>query len=142
MDSLIYFNDLTASLEVERFQYVENWIHKTCLNEGFKLGELLLVFCDDDYLHKINVDYLNHDTLTDVITFDYSNDEFISGEIYISLERIQENAQDLNSDSTKELNRIMIHGILHLLGYHDKDPQDKIQMTSKEDYYLSLLPEF
>ncbi|MBN1651276.1 MAG: rRNA maturation RNase YbeY [Bacteroidales bacterium] len=118
-----------------------DWINRTCLAEGFDLGELSFTFCSDDYLHKINMEYLNHDTYTDIITFDYSSADMVSGEIFISLDRIKENAQRLNLIMDNELFRVIIHGVLHLLGYKDKSPSEKAQMTSKEDYYLSLLPD-
>ncbi len=88
----------------------------------------------------MNVEFLDHDTLTDVITFDYNQGNIIIGEIYMSIDRIRENARDKNIDFLDEFHRIIIHGLLHLMGYKDKTTTDKLEMTSKEDYYLSLRP--
>uniref|UniRef100_UPI0030DAA519 rRNA maturation RNase YbeY n=1 Tax=uncultured Planktosalinus sp. TaxID=1810935 RepID=UPI0030DAA519 len=101
--------------------------------EGFKLGEISYVFCDDEYLHKLNIQYLNHDTLTDIISFDYTVDEEIIGDIYISIERVRENAKEFNSTFEDELARVIIHGVLHLLGYKDKTELEKLEMRQKED---------
>ena len=96
------------------------------------------IFCDDAYLLEMNQEYLKHDTFTDIITFDYGSSEAVSGDIFISVDRIRENAAKLQQNALDELHRVMIHGILHLIGYKDKSPADKAQMTSKEDKYLSL----
>jgi rRNA maturation RNase YbeY len=117
---------------------IANWIIKTIINEGFTLGEVNYIFCDDDYLLSINKKFLNHNTLTDIISFDYTIDKIISGDIYISVERVKENSNLYNTSFNNELNRVMIHGILHYCGYKDKDKTDKQLMRSKEDYYLSL----
>ena len=107
------------------------------INEEEKeLGEIVYVFCTDNYLLKKNIQYLNHDYLTDVITFDYSKKEIISGDILISTQRVEENAKIYNVDFFSELQRVMIHGLLHLLGYKDKTELDKKVMREKEDYYL------
>jgi rRNA maturation RNase YbeY len=117
---------------------VANWIKKTIINEGFTLGKVNYIFCDDDYLLSINEKFLNHNTLTDIISFDYTIDKIISGDIYISVERVKENSNLYSTSFDNELNRVMIHGILHYCGYKDKDKTDKQLMRSKEDYYLSL----
>lgn len=117
---------------------VRKWIKGTIEAEGFKLDELTYVFCSDEYLLQINQQYLDHDTYTDIITFDNSEREgYITGDIFISVERIRENAQQFNVTEAQELHRVMIHGALHLLGYKDKSAADKKKMTSKEDYYLA-----
>ncbi len=141
MDSHIYFVDQTNKLNLGEIKNVRSWILQTAKLEGFGVGELGFVFCDDAYLNTINVEFLDHDTYTDIITFDYSNQDSIAGEIYISLDRVLENAQKYHQELLTEIHRIIIHGVLHLLGYKDKSPQDKEQMNSKEDYYLSLLPD-
>ena len=97
------------------------------------------MFCDDNYLHKLNVDFLQHDTLTDIISFDYSVGKELHGDIFISIERVKDNAQDLGVDFETELHRVMIHGILHYCGYKDKSKEDKMVMRQKEDFYLSKL---
>lgn len=141
MDSYILFNDTTQTLDTDELNLLRSWVISTAKNEGFSVGELSFIFCDDKYLHKINLEFLNHDTLTDIITFDYSSEDEIAGEIYISIDRVNENAKSFNQDTAQEIRRIIIHGVLHLLGYKDKSPEEKTQMTSKEDYYLSLLPD-
>ena len=114
------------------------WIERVVVLEGFVIGEINYIFCDDAYLHKLNIDFLQHDTLTDVISFDNTIGKLISGDIYISIERVVENAKDYKVSFDEELHRVMIHGILHYCGYKDKTAADKQMMRSKEDYYLSL----
>jgi rRNA maturation RNase YbeY len=104
--------------------------------EGKKILELSYVFCSDDYLLQINQEYLNHDTLTDIVTFDNSEDpKKIEGDIFISIDRVKENGEKLGTSET-ELERVMVHGLLHLLGYKDKKKEDKALMTEKEDFYI------
>jgi rRNA maturation RNase YbeY len=117
---------------------LRTWIKYTIIEEGFKLKELNFIFCSDNYLLSINQNFLKHDTLTDIITFDNSEDKrVIVGDIFISLERIQENAESFGVTIKDELHRVMIHGTLHLLGYADKAKEAKALMTDKEDLYLS-----
>lgn len=117
---------------------VKHWIKDTIAAEGFKLGELNFIFCSDAYLLTINQQYLNHDTYTDIITFDNSEEEgLIVGDIFISAERIIENAQQFKVATATEMHRVIIHGTLHLLGYKDKSKTDKNLMTEKEDFYLT-----
>lgn len=116
------------------------WIKAIIEASGFSLGEITYVFCDDDYLHKINVDYLNHDTLTDIISFDYSLGKQVNGEIYISVERVRDNASEFNEPFEIELKRVIIHGILHLLGHKDKTPEEEAQMRQKEDEAIAIFP--
>jgi rRNA maturation RNase YbeY len=107
--------------------------------EGYREGAINFIFCSDKYLHDINVKYLKHNTLTDIVTFDMSeNEDFISGDIYISIERARENAREFGVLLKNEVRRLIVHGILHLAGYGDKTPKEKTVMTQKEDYYLSL----
>lgn len=113
------------------------WISETISEEGCKEGELNYIFCDDEYLHKINVEFLDHDTLTDIISFDYSVGKELHGDIYISIERVEDNAKDFDVEFKEELKRVMIHGILHYCGYKDKTDDDALQMRSKENYYIS-----
>jgi len=117
---------------------IRSWITATIAEEGYQLSELNFILCSDAYLLRINQDYLQHDDYTDVITFDNSEElKTIVGDIFISVDRIKENAQQFGSDSLTELCRVMIHGTLHLLGYKDKTKAAKTQMTAKEDYYLT-----
>lgn len=117
---------------------IVDWVHFVLDEEGKELGEINYIFCDDDYLHKINIKTLKHNTLTDIISFDYTIGTVVSGDIYISYERVRENAGNLSVTFKDELHRVMIHGILHYCGYNDKEEEDKTMMRSKEDYYLSL----
>ena len=114
------------------------WIEKTIETEGATLGAVSYIFCSDDYLHQMNVEYLNHDTLTDVITFPY-NDNPIEGDIFISIDRVKDNAQDLGVAFDDELHRVMIHGVLHLCGYSDETDEQEAEMRQKEDEYLKKL---
>ena len=130
------------------FHYIENdklsntedikfWINSVLKEEGMIIGELVYILCNDEYLLKKNIQFLNHNTLTDVITFDYSKDNIISGDILISTERVVENAKIFKVDYLTELHRVMVHGLLHLLGYKDKIEKDANTMRKKENYYLN-----
>ena len=122
---------------------IRTWIKNTIEAEGYVLEELNFIFCSDEYLLAINQQYLQHDTYTDVITFDNSEVlKTITGDIFISIERIQENARNYKGKIADELCRVMIHGTLHLLGYKDKGKAAKTLMTQKEDQYLSQLPNY
>lgn len=116
---------------------LKTWIKKTVEEEGFKLKDVNFVLCSDDYLLEINKQYLNHNTYTDIVTFDNSEKEDqIVGDIFISVDRTNENAFKFGVSGDTELHRVIIHGILHLCGYYDKKPEDKALMTEKENYYL------
>ncbi|MGG5485910.1 rRNA maturation RNase YbeY [Gaetbulibacter sp. PBL-D1] len=117
----------------------EQWIKETIQNEGCSLGDINYIFCDDDYLHKINVEFLDHDTLTDIISFDYSVGKHLYGDIYISVERVEDNAKDFKVDFDVELSRVIIHGILHYCGYKDKTDEDAKVMRAKEEQYMKVL---
>ena len=112
------------------------WLSSIISQENYKEGEVSIVFCDDAFLHKLNLEFLNHDTLTDVISFDYSVGKEIHGEIFISIERVQENATEFNQTFTSEISRVMAHGVLHYCGYKDKSDSDAATMRSKEEFYL------
>ncbi len=115
------------------------WVERIAAVHEYRIAQLTFIFCSDDYLHRLNVEYLNHDTLTDIITFDNADDaDVLEGDIFISVERVADNAKDLNISFRDELHRVMIHGVLHLLGYHDKDLLSQTAMRRKEDYCLSL----
>ena len=115
------------------------WIKKTIEKEGASLISLNYIFCSDEYLADINVRFLKHNTLTDIITFNYNPSKTeIEGEIYISVDRVRENAETFGTGFQTELNRVIIHGVLHLLGYNDKTKSQKKAMREKEDSYLSL----
>lgn len=137
MPSIEFFEeDITYKLKNKTA--VRQWITDTILAEGFKLKELTYIFCSDNYLLQINQQYLNHDTYTDIITFDNSElEKVIIGDIFISIDRIRENSLKFNITEASELHRVIIHGALHLLGYKDKTLADKKKMTLKEDFYLN-----
>lgn len=126
--------------EIEEFQLdlpkSKKWIKNTIKKEGREPGEITFIFCSDDYLLEINKQYLDHDYYTDIITFDYVEGKEISGDIFISVDRVKENAATFGVDFQNELNRVLVHGVLHLLGYKDKSADEKKLMTSKEDEYL------
>ena len=126
--------DITFSLK-EKLKH-KAWLNEVGKQEGKKILDLTYVFCSDEYLLQINQEYLNHDTLTDIVTFDNSEDpKKIEGDIFISIERVKENGDKLGTSET-ELERVMVHGLLHLLGYKDKKKEDKALMTEKEDFYI------
>jgi len=134
----IAFHSEGLSYVVEHPVEIKQWLHQVILNEGSTLDDLNYIFCSDEYLHAMNVEHLNHDTYTDVITFQYM-DDVVAGDIFISVERTNENAATYGVSADHELHRVMVHGLLHLLGYKDKNPEDKTLMTQKEDEYLNLL---
>ena len=138
---MINFNSLKEGFVLSNPEYLRTWLKAVIESEKKKQGDIQFVFCDDDYLLTINRDYLNHDTLTDIITFPTSNNpSVVSGEIYISVDRVTENATIENVLFDAELYRVMVHGVLHLMGYKDHQSDEKIQMRSKEDYYINLQP--
>ena len=139
MNSLaIYFHSEEIDFVLLKQQKVINWITKTILLEHSFLKEINFIFCSDDYLLKVNREYLSHDYYTDVITFDYSEKNNIAGDIFISIDRVEENAKYYKKTKYHELLRIIIHGVLHLLSYKDKTEIEKTEMTNKENFYLSL----
>ena len=129
-----YQNDFS----LEDDHKISLWLSSIINAENKVVGDLGYVFCNDDFLHSINVEFLNHDTLTDVISFDYTEGTIINGEIYISTERVLENAQTLNVSFYDELDRVMAHGILHFCGHGDKSDDDKTRMRVLENHYLAL----
>ena len=124
------------------FLGLSKWLEQVVIREKKFLGEIVCVFCDDKYLLEKNIKYLNHDYLTDVITFDYCEDRTVSGDILISVERVKENAKSYNVSFFTEIKRVIVHGLLHLLGYDDKTSSSKKEMTEKEDFYLNLYDDF
>jgi probable rRNA maturation factor len=138
MPAINFFTE-DIEFKLDHPRKTSKWIKDSINEEGSKLQSLNFIFCSDSYLLKINRDYLNHNTLTDIITFDQSESKgSIQGDIFISIERITENARKFNVSRDTELHRVIIHGVLHLLGYGDKSPAKKTKMREKEDRYLSL----
>jgi len=136
-ERIIYFHSEGLDFELPDEEKIISWITATVQAENKQLHSLNFIFCTDTYLIRINQKYLNHDTYTDVITFPYSeNENVIEGDIFISLDRIQENAKKYNASFLYELKRIMIHGVLHLCGYGDKGEKEEQIMREKENYYL------
>lgn len=114
------------------------WLSAVIVSENRKEGEINYIFCNDEYLHKINLEYLNHDTLTDIISFDYSVGNELNGDIFISIERVQDNANDFKVTFEQEFKRVLAHGILHYCGYKDKSDSESLLMRTKEDEKISL----
>ncbi len=137
MASIHFFSE-EIDFQIQKPSKTKQWIKSVIDAEGFNLESLNFIFCSDEYLLSKNIEYLNHNTLTDIITFDTSETESIEGDIFISIDRINENAEKLNTTFKNELDRVMIHGVLHLLGYGDKGNEQKKLMREKEDSYLSL----
>ena len=137
---MISFTTIEFKFSLKEKLKVRNWVNSILQGEGKRLGDIVFVFCSDDYLTSLNEKFLNHDTLTDIITFDYSEKDKLSGDICISIERVRENSVNFNTSFDEELGRVMAHGILHLAGYKDKRPNDQVLMRHKEDQYLSAYP--
>ncbi|MCF7566752.1 rRNA maturation RNase YbeY [Sabulilitoribacter arenilitoris] len=135
---MISFNYETDFL-LDNEEEISSWVLKVISSEGFKVEEVNYVFCNDAYLHKLNVEFLNHNTLTDIISFDYSIGKIIQGDIFISTERVLENAKDFKVSFEEELHRVIIHGILHYCGYKDKTKDEIKLMRNKENHYLKQL---
>jgi rRNA maturation RNase YbeY len=136
---VISFNPVDLSYTLRQKTAIRTWIKKTILKEKKIVGDLSFNFCSDEYLLQVNRDHLDHDYYTDIITFDFSDNPTVSGDIYISIDRVKDNAKTESKTFTNELMRVIIHGVLHLCGYKDKKPADARLMREKEDYYLSLL---
>lgn len=114
------------------------WLKLVAESEIRRVGDISIIFCSDDYILDVNQKYLQHDYFTDIITFDYCEEDVLSGDLFISVDSVRENSHEYGTDFQTELNRVMVHGILHLIGYDDHTKEDIALMRSKEDYYLSL----
>ena len=134
MVEFIYKTDFSLDKE----DFYERWIGRVIQEEGGQMGDLIYTFCDDESLYRMNVEYLGHDTYTDIISFDDSIDGIIIGEMFISVDRVRENAASLGVDFTDEMDRVMIHGVLHYLGYKDKTEKQAFEMRKAEDRALML----
>jgi probable rRNA maturation factor len=129
-----YESDFTLVNE----EAIATWLSAVIVSEKKTEGEINYIFCDDEYLHKINLEYLNHDTLTDIISFDYTMGNELSGDIFVSIERVIDNARDYNTVFEDELKRVLVHGVLHYCGYKDKSTEDEVAMRIKEDEKLNM----
>jgi probable rRNA maturation factor len=135
----IYFFLEEVSYNLKHKRHIREWITKAIDNEGFKIGILNYIITNDNILVQLNTEYLRHFTLTDIITFDLTEqDGILTGDVYISLDRAKENAREFKVSLSNELHRLMIHGVLHLMGYKDKTAEEKARMRAKEEFYLSL----
>jgi probable rRNA maturation factor len=133
---IVFFNE-DIDFKFQGKNKFKSWLKKVADKEGFSINNLNYIFCSDEYLHKINLEYLDHDTYTDIITFDNSEDESsIEGDIFISIERVRENSKTLTTVFEDELKRVIIHGLLHLCGYDDHTPEDKAEMRRFEGEYI------
>ena len=119
-------------------QFNNKWLRMVAESEIRRIGDISIIFCSDNYILDVNMKYLQHDYFTDVITFDYCDGDKLSGDLFISVDTVRENAKLYNTDFNDELNRVMVHGILHLIGYDDHSQKDKQLIRKKEDYYLSF----
>lgn len=134
MISFNYETDFELSDETA----ISDWLSQVILSESKKEGDINYIFCDDEYLHKINVEYLDHDTLTDIISFDYSVGNELHGDIFVSVERVADNAKDFEVSFDDELKRVLVHGILHYVGYKDKSEDDELKMRQKEEEKIAM----
>ena len=123
--------------EITNSDAISLWLTNVIKEEGKQIGELVYVLCKDEYLLEKNIQFLDHNTLTDIITFDYCEGEIVNGDILISTERVEENSKTYKVNYLTELHRVMVHGLLHLLGYKDKNEKDAKTMREKENYYLN-----
>ena len=136
---MIYLHSEDIDFTYPDPEKLETWLKGVAKDENKTTGEISIIFCSDDYLLDLNKKFLNHDYYTDVITFDYSEQDIISGDIFISIDRVRENAQIYGQKFIDELNRVIVHGLLHLAGYKDKSEEEQKQMRQKEDFYLKKL---
>ncbi|WP_375559029.1 rRNA maturation RNase YbeY [Bernardetia sp. OM2101] len=136
----INFFSEEIDFELDNEETTSDWLQKIANKEGYVVSAINYIFCDDEYLHKINMEYLNHDTYTDIITFDNSEQEqVLEADIFISVERVKENSKELKTTFNQEIHRVMVHGLLHLTGNDDHSAEDKKNMREKEDEALKLL---
>lgn len=133
-----YFYSEDREYRLTKKADVREWLQQAVIDHEREMREVNYIFCSDHYLHRINKRFLRHDDYTDIITFDYAEDERLRADVYISIDRARENASTFDVAVPDEIHRLLIHGLLHLLGYTDKTDEDKSIMSAKEDYYLSL----
>ena len=139
MSKTIFFHTEEITFIIKNKKGIRIWLNELAETEQKIIGELNYIFCSDEYLLKVNKNHLNHDYYTDVITFDYCENDIISGDIFISVDRIKDNAKTFNKTINNELNRVMAHGLLHLMGYKDKSEEDEKEMREMEEFSLNLL---
>jgi rRNA maturation RNase YbeY len=137
---MIQFSQQEIRFTLKSKLALKGWIKEIISDHKMKTGDINYIFCNDEYLLKINKQYLNHDSYTDIITFNYNEKSTINGDIFISIERVRDNMRKFNTTMNSELGRVMAHGILHLLGYKDKKREDKLTMRGKEEECISKFP--
>lgn len=135
---MVNFFNQDCNFNFRQKTLTRKWMKLTAESEIKKLGEISIIFCSDSYILEINRKYLSHDYYTDIITFDYCEGDTLSGDLFISIDSVRENAEEYGTEFDNELNRVIIHGLLHLIGYDDHSEKDIAQMRNKENYYLSL----
>lgn len=133
-----YFFNEDIAYRLTQKQELREWLDNVAKDHSKVVKQINYIFCTDLYLKQINKRFLRHNDYTDVITFDYSEDERLQSDVFISIERVRDNANTYNVSVSDELHRVLVHGLLHLVGYNDKSPDEKAIMTQKEEYYLSL----
>lgn len=133
-----YFTE-DIKFDFKRKLLTRNWLKMVAGSEIRKIGDINVIFCSDNYILDVNMKYLQHDYFTDIITFDYCEDDYLSGDLFISIDSVRENALFYGTDFKDELNRVIVHGVLHLIGYDDHCDEDIAMMRSKENYYLKVL---
>jgi rRNA maturation RNase YbeY len=136
-DNIFFFSE-DINFELLHPKTFIAWIRSVILKENSQVGDLNFIFCSDEYLYDLNLKHLNHNTYTDIITFNYCENDLISGDIFISIDRIRDNSLKFSKLFNDELSRVIIHGVLHLVGYDDKLDEDQTIMRAKEDFYLTL----
>jgi probable rRNA maturation factor len=140
VDAKVHFFSEETAFTIKNKSKIRQWLNRVIQEEAGKTGTISFIFCSDNYLLSLNKTFLKHNTLTDILTFaDQDDAGTISGDIFISIPRVEENSVIFQQSFTRELNRVMVHGVLHLLGYKDKTKVQKMEMTSKENQYLQLL---
>ena len=135
---MVSFFTQDTSFAFKYKRLTSKWLKEVASSEAKKIGDVSVIFCSDNYLLDVNIKYLGHDYYTDIITFDYCEGSVLSGDLFISVDSVRENASFYNVPFDEELNRVIVHGLLHLIGYDDHTPDDIATMRSKENYYLSL----
>lgn len=137
MEEIVYHYE--TDFKLEESAVISLWLNAAIDEEGMELGELNFIFCDDEYLLKVNIEHLDHDYYTDIITFDYCQDKTVISDLFISVDRVADNAKTYNVTFEEELHRVMVHGVMHLCGYKDKTEEEALKMREKEDHYLNKL---
>lgn len=139
-EALVSFHSEAINFQLKQESAIQQWINEVIEHQNANLVNLSYVFCNDEYLHAINLEYLNHDTLTDIITFPYLEPPNVEGDIFISIDRVRENAKTFQVPFEQELRRVIIHGVLHLCGQADKTEEEAKQMRQKEEVALAMFP--